>query len=140
MVLTWRLPKQPALRRGWGTPKIAQNYLFSFLLQVPFLELSGLLEDQFLADMDIPDSLKSDSTDTKSPSGFVKSALLILSSEFRLQVAGFSAESLMMVEEQESPRIIKTHLSLEMLPRQAPDHLISIHMILTNRLWKSEQR
>jgi len=86
--------------------------------RVPFLELSGLLEDQFLADMDIPDSLKSDSTDTKSSSG--------------LQVAGFSAESLMMVEEQESPRIIKTHLSLEMLPRQVLEKQAKVIYVTRN--------
>ena len=44
-----------------------------------------------------------------------------LASESRLQVEGFSAESMRMVDEQESPRIIKTHLALEMLPRQVPD-------------------
>jgi len=61
--------------------------------RVPFLELSGLLEDQFLA-----------GTDHRHLN--------------QVQVDGFSAESMKMVEEQESPRIIKTHLALEMLPCQ----------------------
>ena len=37
---------------------------------------------------------------------------------YRPGVPGFSADSLKNVEELESPRIIKTHLSMEMLPRQ----------------------
>jgi len=52
--------------------------------RVPFLELSGILEEQWVAD----------------------------------GLQGFSAESMRMVEEQKSPRIIKTHLALDMLPRQ----------------------
>ena len=37
---------------------------------------------------------------------------------YRPGVPGFSADSLKNVEELDSPRIIKTHLSMEMLPRQ----------------------
>ena len=50
-----------------------------------------------------------------------KFSFSFLASESRLQVEGFSAESMRMVEEQGSPRIIKTHLALEMLPHQVPD-------------------
>ena len=70
------------------------------------------MEDQFVADMEIPDSLKSDSTE-KSSSGFVRSPWV------RMRMR--------MVEEQGSPRIIKTHLALEMLPRQV---LHSMHSAL----------
>merc|ERR1711934_1121930 len=52
--------------------------------RVPFLELSGILEEQWVAD----------------------------------GLQGCSAEAMRMVEEQKSPRIIKPHLALDMLPRQ----------------------
>ena len=78
--------KATSLEKRVGHSKnCTKLFILFFLLQVPFLELSGLLEDQFLADMDIPDSLKSDSTDTKSPSGFVKSPLF----DFSLRNPGF---------------------------------------------------
>jgi len=65
-------------------------------VQVPFLELSGLLERQWLEQLGAP----KDPKDAKNVP------------------AGAPPDSVRTVEELAGPRVIKTHLSLDMLPKQ----------------------
>jgi len=69
--------------------------------RVPFLELSGILEDQF-----------AEYTDSFTRLG--------------------RADSLKSVEELENPRIIKTHLSMEMLPRQVMEKRAKLIYVTRN--------
>ena len=54
---------------------------------------------------------------------------------YRPGVPGFSADSLKNVEELESPRIIKTHLSMEMLPRQV---IVKMKSMSISSLWTGD--